>query len=171
MNKPELFHKTVKILVGAYLNDTLKHGSCHACAVANILMPIAEEIKVSPACWSIKFVTITKEHNDGTETHQQFIAGEGQYVGRTFWGAKVKDLAEAVGESFKRYHEAEKLFRVSPYTEKELSKIEHAFEVAPKGNCDDQWMFNGLMAVIDALQEIHGCTEQEAKEAKLLFVK
>lgn len=31
------FEKTVDVLVKAYLNDTLKHGWCNACAVGNLI--------------------------------------------------------------------------------------------------------------------------------------
>ena len=31
------FEKTVDILVKAYLNDTLEHDNCHACAVGNLV--------------------------------------------------------------------------------------------------------------------------------------
>ena len=33
----ERFHETVGILVKAYLNDTLEHTNCHACAVGNMI--------------------------------------------------------------------------------------------------------------------------------------
>lgn len=37
MDNTEKFNETVGILVKAYLNDTLEHGNCHACAVGNII--------------------------------------------------------------------------------------------------------------------------------------
>ncbi len=50
--------------------------------------------------------------------------------------------------------------------------IEHAFEYAPKGNSEDDYMFNGLMAVVDALDIIHENTDINiTKEIKQKFVK
>lgn len=37
MKRPELYQKTVDILVKAYFDDTLQHGNCYACAVGNII--------------------------------------------------------------------------------------------------------------------------------------
>lgn len=37
MKNKKLFNETVDILVKAYMNDTLEHGSCSACAVGNII--------------------------------------------------------------------------------------------------------------------------------------
>jgi hypothetical protein len=56
------------------------------------------------------------------------------------------------------------------YSVKDLAKIEFAFETAQKGNTEDDWMFNGLMAVIDVLAEIHNIDLITVKEAKELFV-
>jgi hypothetical protein len=47
MNRPTFEH-TVNILVQAYLNDTLEHGNCCACAVGN-LVAAANNFKIIPA--------------------------------------------------------------------------------------------------------------------------
>jgi hypothetical protein len=58
------------------------------------------------------------------------------------------------------------------YKWQELAKIEYAFESAPRGNSEDEWMFNGLMNVIDVLDDIHQNKDTEAtKEVKKRFVK
>ncbi len=54
------------------------------------------------------------------------------------------------------------------YTPQELIKIEYAFERSDRRG--DQ-MFNGLMAVVDVLADIHNISLEEKKEAKALFVK
>jgi hypothetical protein len=38
MKNPELFNKTIGILVKAYQNDTLKHGDCCGCAFGNMVV-------------------------------------------------------------------------------------------------------------------------------------
>lgn len=57
------------------------------------------------------------------------------------------------------------------YTANEIVRIEHAFEHADGGNNSDEYMFNGLMAVVDVLAEIHNVDLSVREEAKLLFVK
>jgi len=37
MENKKLFDRTVSILSKAYLNDTLRHGDCYACAVGNLV--------------------------------------------------------------------------------------------------------------------------------------
>lgn len=51
--------------------------------------------------------------------------------------------------------------RATGYEWKELAVIENVFELAPKGNNDDEYMFNGLMAVIEQLDIIHENTDTE----------
>lgn len=41
------------------------------------------------------------------------------------------------------------------YSLKELAKIEWAFETAPQGGSQDEWVFNGLLAVVEILSQIH----------------
>lgn len=57
------------------------------------------------------------------------------------------------------------------YSEVELAKIEFAFESADEGSTEDENMFNGLMAVVDVLAEIHGVDLTSKEQAKKLFVK
>lgn len=47
------------------------------------------------------------------------------------------------------------------YDQGELSKIEQRFENAPRGNNDEDRMFNGLVAVLDVLKDIHQVTDQD----------
>ncbi len=39
------------------------------------------------------------------------------------------------------------------------------------GNLINDWMFNGLMAVVDVLADIHGINLEAKEEAKKLFIK
>jgi hypothetical protein len=136
--KNELFNETVTILVKAYMNDTLEHADCEACAVGNIIAARCPDIyEKDPGAW--------------------FDPMHGQ-----------KQLAKLQIAS-------------TGYSYEDVMKIEHAFENCEKpehmkdtiwGNWKDpEWMFNGLMAVVDVLCEIHGMNETEKTEAKSLFVK
>lgn len=128
MINPELYQRTVDILVKAYFEDTLAHGSCTACAVGNIVN-YGKSKKTWR--WSEVFFTGFMEQN----------VCSSNYKGQ----AKIE--IDSTG-----------------YKWKQLAKIEYAFETAPKGNSDDEWMFNGLMAVIDVLDEIHQNTDKEVTE-------
>jgi hypothetical protein len=140
MTQKEKFNDTVSILVKAYLNETLVHGSCVACAVGNI---------IADKC-GYKYVSVGSLYSPQLRwkdnVPQRWIDGLSNVV--------QSDQTIATG-----------------YTVKELSVIERAFECSSFGENDDEWMFNGLMNVVDVLAEIHGIDLTEKEEAKTLFVK
>lgn len=49
MNRPELFNKTISILVKAYFGGTLEAGDCGRCAVGNLVS--AQTGEVAPHNW------------------------------------------------------------------------------------------------------------------------
>jgi hypothetical protein len=128
MIKPELYQRTIDILVDAYFNDTLKHGSCAACAVGNIIS-----------------ATNGIEIGKGTEGEPVWVGAE------TSWYVElcVPTYVDAISESVK--------VQVvnTGYSILDLVKIEDAFEAAEYTTDADTWMFDGLMNVIDVLDEIH----------------
>lgn len=139
------------MLVKAYQNDTLIHGSCRACAVGNL---------VAAGCginnifddneWRKKFLS-----EDFEGWHFVFItSGREQHIYPENYKGAAKFQIDSTG-----------------YTWQELSKIEYAFETAPKGDTDDDWKLNGLLAVYEVLCEIHGVADEEVQDAKLVFVK
>lgn len=149
MKNKELFNRTVAVLVKAYQNDTLQHGSCCACAVGN-LVAAAKGVKIiSKSRWegddqpSWGFV-----HRTTTDDKQLFFRGLNQRI--------EKGMEE---------------IKLTGYEYHETAKIELAFETADKGNNKEDRMFNGLMAVVDCLMLIHEANAEEVQEAKLLFVK
>jgi hypothetical protein len=138
------FNHTLNVLVKAYLNGTLEHGQCSACAVGNIVMescPDARMLLIEG--WPLVFVS---EGDD----KQRLRPGE--YKG------EAKRQIDATG-----------------YTWQELARIEKAFEKHDSFSEDESIiesdMFNGLMAVVDVLAEIHNIDLQHREEAKALFVK
>jgi len=147
-NKP-LFDKTLNILVKAYLNNTLQHGHCRVCAVGNLIA----------ANCGYKFTNASVAVLDW----ENGISRWGN-VFYTYDGKQLQDLSKYRGE-------AKKQIDSTGYSVKELSRIEFAFETAPKGNSDEEWMYTGLMAVLSVLQEIHEVSKEEAAKAKALFVK
>lgn len=159
MTQKEKFHHTVNILVQAYLNDELAHKTCSACAVGNIVAAsIGTRPKRNDSLASIEF-----DNN---------MFEDGSPACRGWYWALDGELT----------YDGEHQIKATGYTVDELRKIEYAFENAPgdpgkdgqlyRGRCTDPtWMFNGLMAVVDVLAEIHKIDLKTATEAKGLFVK
>lgn len=132
MIREKLYNKTVDILVQAYFNDTLKHNDCAMCAVGNIIAGngIRRELD-----W-------TKYNSKEVNNRQwQFVFIGGKHYPSEYKG-NAKIAIDATG-----------------YTWQELSKIELAFERCEIGGSEENWMFNGLMSVIEVLDEIHQNTD------------
>lgn len=150
MKNQELYNKTVGILAKAFIDDTLQHMNCCACAIGNLVaancgfkMKENRRWKDNMPYWSDVFFTTT-----GITTKKQ------------------KMLIE-------HYHdEAKRQIDSTGYTVEEAAKIEYAFETAPEGNSSDEYMFNGLMAVIDVLDQIHENTDNRVTtDSRNKFIK
>ena len=152
MKNKELFDRTVAVLVKAYQNDTLIHGSCCACAVGNL---------VAASC-GIDDIFDVDEWNK-------------KALGEGFVGWHFVFITNSNGEQLivpENYRGPAKFqIDATGYTWQELAKIEYAFETAPKGDNDDDWMLNGLLAVYDVLCEIHEVADGEVQDAQSVFVK
>lgn len=136
MKRPELYNKTVDILVQAYFNDTLVHGNQCGCAVGNI---------VAANCG----IRIKGKGDNLHWTVPSMISGD------AIWFTYIQGdiMNDHDGEK------AEKQISITGYNVSDIIHIERAFENALFGNSDDEWMFNGLMAVIDVLDQIHENTD------------
>lgn len=161
------FNYTVNVLVKAYLNDELEHSVCSACAVGNI---VANAIGTKPRRLAkpeqrtigrhgfiqhIRFDNYLFENDEPVEWPEVFMTCGDEQV----WGNRI--IPQSTLNKIK----------ATGYSIQELAKIEYAFETAPCGVSEDEWMFNGLMAVVDVLAEIHGVDLEVKESAKLLFVK
>lgn len=139
MKTQPTFEKTVDVLVKAYLNDTLEHGNCSACAVGNIVVSTL-----------------------GYSYHRR----EG-----VLFALEIKNYDNWY--SYLLYRNSEyglNQIKATGYTLEDIINIEMAFESAA-GNSRDEMMFNGLIAVVDVLGDIHGIDLEKKEAAKLLFVK
>lgn len=137
MKNPELFHKTVGILVKAYQNDTLRHENCFACAVGNLISH----------CNSID---VTK--------HESGFINWGAVCFHSYWDILKRNVENEVGR---------KMIEATGYTTNELNLVERSFESSHRSSDVDG--YNGLMAVVDCLMQIHEATTEEAQTAKELF--
>jgi nuclear transport factor 2 (NTF2) superfamily protein len=148
------FDYTVNVLVKAYLEDTLAHQFCAACAVGNIISE-ARSYKISKVGCGFEWV------GQRTQWENVFMTSNGiQEFNIEGYQGEARTQIDSTG-----------------YAPEELARIEFAFEMADNsdGYYDDYtnetWMFNGLMAVVDVLADIHGIDLKAKEEAKLLFVK
>lgn len=151
------FNHTLSVLVKAYFDGTLQHGNCHACAVGNI---VAESNKVKFTGNVFNVIAPDRIVWDERFTYPRwqdvFITATKGYqtVMPDKYEGAAKEQIDATG-----------------YTWQELSRIEYAFENAACGKSEDDYMFNGLMAVVSVLSEIHNIDLETTEKAKALFVK
>lgn len=137
------FENSVDVLVKAYLNGTLASGHCEACACGN-LVAAANGYKIimagDDAIW---------------DSPQGVINGAWVNVCYT-------DFRQPQKIELHRYRDQAR-FEIDStgYSVKHFAMIEEAFE---RGHNKMNWkfwqkpdrMFNGLLAVVDALADIHG---------------
>lgn len=132
-NRSELYQETVDVLYNAYFAGELKHSSCRTCAVGNICVKASNITGISNHSWRWRFMT--------GKTGFQML-NTGRFYKSFLYLAMADRLIEATG-----------------YRTDELAKIEYAFEIANKGKSDEDWMFNGLVDVLEILKEIHQVEE------------
>lgn len=140
-NRPALYKRTVDILFDAYFNDTLEHGNCFACAVGNMVAANMNiELVIQPDSRRLRWKNFS--HNDGYKTWYRAI-GVGMFT-----------------ENLVTENIQSQIFSTG-YSGYELAKIELSFEASEVGFSIDDYIFNGLVAVLEVLKEIHAVTEDE----------
>lgn len=151
MLKPELYKKTVDILYEAYFKDTLEHNNCCACAVGNMVAAGCGYPKIVAPHSSSKRVWagIPYPAKEGWATvfmtESNILKPFQKIVSDNYWGL-AKEQIDSTG-----------------YSLVELSSIEYAFEMADRGRNEEDYMFNGLVAVLEVLKEIHEVTDEDAE--------
>lgn len=171
------FNHTVNVLVKAYLEGTLEHGNCYACAVGNIVAESTGKVFIrDEATPTEAFYGYRSLYWDGCEypAHGGSTGGWGQVF--TTQESDDDDLEYVDGkvqEIDLRFFkgEAKKQIMSTGYSVEDLAKIEFAFETCKWSSDAEERMFNGLMAVVDVLANIHGISLEQKSEAKAMFVK
>lgn len=154
MKREELYKRTVDILVQAYFDNTLQHGNCYACAVGNIVA----------GNMGIKFCEGSRFNDDGIVLvwegkSKKYYSLEGEDDYKTTLTSQICSIN--MGESNINLSKDQKKQLLSTgYNMEELAQIEDSFEQLDLNTDDkDELMFNGLMRVIDVLDEIHENTD------------
>jgi len=142
MIKPELYRKTVDILFKAYFDDTLEHCNTCGCAVGNLVAAgCGYEVGKRKADFLDEDTLVEWKTNQGAAWSLLFCTSEmeGQVIDKLMLAnVEVMRQIDSTG-----YH----------WTD--LARIEYAFETAPRGNTEEDYMFNGLVAVLETLKQIH----------------
>jgi hypothetical protein len=171
MKNKELYHKTIDILVKAYLNDTLEQRNCMACAVGNMVA----------AGLGIKII------NDKERCPYKDLGGLQRFA---VWDADeyefdelmVRFLEDGIFHSSVRRvmsvggrididdPKVQKQIKATGYKIEDLALIEMAFEKG-RGDSGDEKIYNSLMEVVNILGQIHEADKETIQVSKLMFVK
>ncbi len=155
MTREALYHKSCNILYNAYLNRTLSHSFCTSCAIGNL---------VAANC-GYQMVK-TKEDDDCP------LIVNGYRLTSFNW---LKPNGEVVRDMDAEWWNVFRLGKIMDYTHIpglleikstgysvfECVRIEYAFECADRGSSEDEWLFNGLIAVIKVINSIHEVDSNE----------
>lgn len=143
--------------------DTLVKGRCTACAVGNI---VAANCGYSIVQEEYNYDLVWKKG----EKVLPYPGNTSTYFG---WGA-VFCTNFTTQDVHPENYKGEAKFQIDStgYSWQELAMIEKAFEGTNVGETSDERMFNSLLAVIDALDEIHDNKDLEiSKASKGMFNK
>lgn len=158
------FEQTVAILVKAYFDNTLEHGNCAACAVGNIIASsIGAKVSKSAYTWERKGIEIIPIWDE------LFCSGGagGQVVVPEEYKGWVKRQIDTTGYSWQELALIERTFeKHSPFEVEDYGEDEDNMRAIENSS-----MFNGLMAVVEVLAEIHNVDLSVKESAKLQFVK
>lgn len=140
MIKPELYKRTTDILYQSYFDDLLKHGDGCGCAVGNICA------------------------GNGVPRLESRYYADNDYYNSASWMdvfSTINGRQLTWPERFDGYPNVKRVIEATGYDWQQLAKIEFAFEAADKGETDEDYMFNGLVAVLEVLKEIHQVTDED----------
>lgn len=162
------FNETVNILVKAFLNNTLVSKACTACAVGNI---IAHHMGYKVLTQGEFNATPLFNEAWVNKSNNCYIRPSWQNVFMTISDSCQIGIEKVLDKNHFWYNiEADRQISSTGYTWQELAKVEFTFEANQKGMTEEDQMFNGLMAVVDVLAEIHKIDLSVTKEAKEKFV-
>lgn len=158
------FNHSVNVLVKGYLDDTLKHGNCYACAVGNLIcdsMGFEWGKTLNRGIYSVMW------KNQVYPTSNMIILGVLTRI--LGWAAVFSTFGQLQIIEMNNYEgKAKEQIDSTGYTVEELARIEYAFETASE---EGDYMYNGLMAVVDVLADIHNVDLSSKEVSKELFKK
>lgn len=174
MNRPELYEKSVNLLLDAYNNKELMAGDCSTCAVGNMCKEASTRTGIENHLWSYLFSTGTHSmFGTPYKIVRRVYASYGEFIRiRKSYGYIFNDISvEFVKE---RYESGKKLVEETGYIAQELSDVEWAFEKTLwdtgkyhyyRKTGDTEGQLIGLTAVLKELARIHDIDNPELIES------
>lgn len=165
MKTSERFNRAIAALIKGYMNNTLRKGSCSACAVGNIVVE-SQNLRFTKSKFS-SHLEVIDEHDYTIELRWSDVfitADEVQSVYPDCYTDKAKKEIDSTGYSWKELARIEKAFEQN-------AKINHMSYSNYTNSEIDEDQLNGLHAVVDVLCKIEGYDDLVAQENKALFVK
>ena len=153
MKNQKLFDRTIRILVNAYLNGTLLHTNCHACAVGNL---------VAANC-GYKYKPNESREDKDDDDFKLIWEHKDRYTLFDTWYSGITKSENSLTKNESLEIES------TGYSLNDLILIEGSFEGIEMIGWDNQSLenqFNGLMAVCDTLMQIHKASAEEITKAK-----
>ena len=150
MTEQAKFDRAVNVLVQAFLNDTLEHGSCTRCAVGNLVGALAY-----PGAHEVT------GKNRGAE--YALLSGELKHA--DWFNILRNGNAPWITSDEKRIGEEQRA--ALGYSWQQIADIEAAFESTSH---NEHAMYDGMMAVVTELSLIHGVSLEHVQQAQELFV-
>lgn len=146
-NNLELYNRTIDIIYKAYFNDTLRHSNCYACAVGNIIAANKGYVfAIDKASQSEN----RKFFWEGFKPYSLEWDNRGNITDYPAWFGFIINTPDDCNINV-----AIEQIEITGYNISQLSEIECAFERAERGKCSEDYMFNGLVAVLEVLKQIH----------------
>lgn len=145
MKNQPIYFRSIDLISANYKINRIVHGDCRKCPTAILLKAASAKTNIPVQRWSNLFCTITRVD----DVQEQIFATKNSIIVFHDLGFFTQKKSPEIRQ------QAEELIAAGDYTLDELAKIENAFETAPYGDSDEEYLFNGIMAVIDALDEIH----------------
>lgn len=157
MNNPDLYNRTVDILVGAYFDDTLERGVCQACAVGNI---VARNNNYTITKVQDQLIWLNSKGRMVYPKWVKVFRTSRRYI--PIFHIQISVRQEVDIDNYSEEAVVKEILSTG-YNVSELAQIEYAFEKGASKRGDQ--MFNGLMAVIEVLDKIHGNEDAAISQA------
>ncbi len=161
MKNPELYNKTRNILIHAYLNDHLEHKDYCGCAVGNL---------VAASMGDKVIYQKTLKDLDGKEFRIFYLESTRKIQWHNVFNTCIWNAIAEQKFYIDRFQGEAKLeIDSTGYELDQLMKIEYAFETATPGQSKEDFIFNGLTAALEVVDQIHEVEQNEMVEERQLI--
>lgn len=174
MNRIDLYYKTIDTLREAWEANEVSHAKVAQCPIGLMCAPYLKEMGIDNPLWTSKFITTV---NDGKAWYAE--PGERIVTSRFIFTSFSIRPYNTLPSDMQDEEKVMELIARTGYTQRELADLEHAFEAAPGYNegmnavgnmANKQWLYDGMVAFVDKLGEIHMVDTEITSSSKAKFV-